>query len=100
MRRTRYSHASTDRLDIKAELKISLTVFEIESVDVLTDIEEKGDSEFKAKPASLVIYFSDPGETVWDIARKYNTTVEKIAVENNLTDDVIRERRMLLIPCV
>lgn len=95
-----YSHASTDRLDIKAELKISLTVFEIESVDVLTDIEEKGDSEFKAKPASLVIYFSDPGETVWDIARKYNTTVEKIAVENNLTDDVIRERRMLLIPCV
>ena len=69
-------------------------------VDVLSDIIETGDSDAKHKPASLVIYFSDPGESIWDIARKYNTTVEKIAVENSLTDDVMRERRMLLIPCV
>lgn len=95
-----HNHASADKLELKVELSISLTVLEIEMVDVLSDIIETGDSDAKHKPASLVIYFSDPGESIWDIARKYNTTVEKIAVENSLTDDVMRERRMLLIPCV
>ena len=37
-------------------------------------------------------------EVVWDIARKYKTTKESIKIENYLSEDVISERKMIVIP--
>ena len=48
--------------------------------------------------SSLVICFCNGGEKIWDIARKYNTTVEDIMSENELTSDEIGEKMMLMIP--
>ena len=48
--------------------------------------------------ASLTIYYADAGEDVWDIAKKYNTSPEKIAEENGMDDSEIGSRMMLLIP--
>ena len=44
------------------------------------------------------VRFCSGGEKVWDIARKYNTTVEDIMSENELTSDEIGEKMMLMIP--
>ena len=52
----------------------------------------------KDKTAALTIYYADEGETLWDIARLYCTSVEAVRLENNMTDDVIKARSMVLIP--
>ncbi|MEG0978834.1 MAG: LysM peptidoglycan-binding domain-containing protein, partial [Oscillospiraceae bacterium] len=52
----------------------------------------------KKQKAALTIYFSQGGENVWDIARRYNTTVEAIMRENSLADEQVSEKAMLLIP--
>ena len=44
------------------------------------------------------IYFSDAGESVWNIARRYNTTMEAIMRENHLESEQVPEKCMLLIP--
>ena len=49
-------------------------------------------------PAALTIYFADAGERVWDIARRYRTTVHAVSQENELSEDAVPERRMLIIP--
>jgi len=37
-------------------------------------------------PAGQVVYFVEWGDTLWDIARRYGTTVDAIAAANNIPD--------------
>ena len=44
--------------------------------------------------------FADEGEKIWDIAKRYNTSVRSIIDDNGLTGDEIEKRGMVLIPIV
>ncbi|MGN0448313.1 MAG: SPOCS domain-containing protein [Acutalibacteraceae bacterium] len=68
--------------------------------NILKDLEIKLDSPKAKDDAALTVYFTDEGESLWDIARLHNTTVELICEENSLTDEKIEKGKMLLIPCV
>lgn len=48
----------------------------------------------------MTIYFAQEGESVWEIARRYNTTAEAITAENKLTGDAVETKCKLLIPRV
>lgn len=86
------------KADFKAELFISASVSKCVKEKVLTSLElEEGKGKKDRKP-SVVIYFCSGGESVWEIARKYNTTVEEIMQENDLNADFLENKRMLLIP--
>ena len=52
----------------------------------------------KDKTAALTIYYADNGEELWDIAKKYGTSVEKIKTENEIDSDKIQNKNMLFIP--
>ncbi len=47
---------------------------------------------------SLCIYYADNGESIWDISKKYNSSVKSIMEENGLDHDILPQRTMLLIP--
>ncbi len=47
---------------------------------------------------ALVVYFAKEKEALWDIAKKFRTSVELIKSENELREDVLDARRILLIP--
>jgi membrane-bound lytic murein transglycosylase D len=53
-----------------------------------------------AKPSGLdlQIYVVRTGDTLWEIARRYGTTVEKIVVLNNIKDNRIQLGDKILIP--
>lgn len=44
--------------------------------------------------------FADAGESLWDIAKQRHASPEALKIENNLTDDVLKQRTMLLIPLI
>ena len=48
---------------------------------------------------ALKLYFADDGEDIWDIAKKYKTSVSAVMEENDLGGDSV-SGRMLLIPIV
>lgn len=48
--------------------------------------------------AALVLYYAEKGEHVWDIAKNYKVYPKKIIDENKITDGVISEKTMLVIP--
>lgn len=85
--------------DVKLEFSVSANVFAKEYVSLVTNIEESEGKECRCDDGvALVIYFALSGESVWDIARHYNTTVSAIMSENDITDEVLQCDTMLLIP--
>ena len=47
---------------------------------------------------SVVLRLASPGEGLWEIAKAYGTTMERILQANELEEDALPAGRMLLIP--
>lgn len=91
---------SHNNIEVLAEINVSGKVFEQIKVDVVTDITE-GDLPVKRNRNAITVYFPEKNEeSLWAIARRYNTTVKAIADENDLTGDTTEELKMLFIPAV
>ena len=63
----------------------------ISGIDIMQDNKIKNN-------CALTISFCDKDENIWNIAKKYNTTVDAIREENGLASDVLENNRMLMIP--
>lgn len=86
-------------VELKAELRINSAVFEDRSVSVITAAQYNEDKKrIRDKAAALTLYYADAGEELWQIARAYCTSVEALKQENELTEESLAERSMLLIP--
>lgn len=59
--------------------------------------EQKKDRD---ESVAMMIYFANQGESVWDIAKHYNTTAGQIVTANALTDEMIDQKQVILIPLV
>lgn len=86
------------KADFRAEVFVRATVFENVRENVMTSLEAVEGTQKANKKTGVVIYFCSGNESVWDIARKYNTTVEEIMEENELSADYLENKTMLLIP--
>ena len=92
--------AADSRLDFKTEIDISGIVLSSSIMKYISNINVSESSPKKSDSSALTVYFSEKGEKLWDIARRYNTTVQAIADENEIYDECIGEERMILIPRV
>ncbi len=89
----------TNKIDLRVEIRLNTTVSKRSTSEIITDI--SCDKELKEKKCSaLTVYFTEAGEVLWNIARKYNTTVDAIISENDIKNDNFSEKCMLLIPRV
>jgi len=82
-------------LEVRADMRVRAVVFECMSQRVIDDI-TLSETTLK-KSSSLFIYYAVKGEKLWDIARKYKTTVSKIMAENDVSQESIPENKALLI---
>lgn len=95
-----YVMVEGNKLDIRIEIHIHGFVFSEEEKSIVTEI-NVDKSRIKAiKTASLTVYFAECDESLWNIAEKYNTTVEAIMRENHLTGNMTEKKCKLLIPKV
>ena len=92
--------AADSRLDFKTEISISGIVLSSTIIRYISNIDINEASPKQCDNSALTVYFSEKGEKLWDIARRYNTTVQAIASENDINEDYINEERMILIPKV
>lgn len=87
-----------NKIDVRVEMDINAVIFSIDTKRVVSELTVDENSLRQSKSAALTIYFAEEGESVWDIARRYNTTVSAIKTENKLTTDALSEKCKLLIP--
>ncbi len=87
---------SSNQISVRYLIEYTAVKFEEKTFQVLSDI-KMSDKPMPDSPA-LVVYFAKEKEALWDIAKKFRTSVELIKFENELRDDVLDTRRILLIP--
>ncbi len=87
-------------VEVSADVMAKIRIYSLWQTEYVCDIKENGDgSQITDKPA-LTLYYSQKGEKIWDIAKKYSTTVSAVKEENGIEGDAVPKDKMLLIPCV
>lgn len=94
-----YSLSDDDCVDVSVNLAVSATIYEVKQIGVITDAELcEDDTPKSCNECSLVIYFAEKGESVWEIGKKYNASPDEIMNMNSLSDTVDSDKT-ILIPC-
>ena len=85
--------------DVRTEMAVSGYVISRCSIECVTGI-SVSDTPVKHRKASVTVYFPDcENESLWNIARRYNTTVSAIAEENGLSGETTEKLGIVFIPC-
>lgn len=76
---------SDSSVDIKIDLQFTASSSKNADINIIDDIKE--DETRQIKTYSMIIYFVKPGDSLWKIAKKFGSTVEKIAMVNAVEDE-------------
>ena len=96
-----YSISGDRTADIQVQLSAQGLVYKIKTITTVSEINISEDSPKKKTPDyALKLYYADKGEKIWDIAKKYNTSVSAVTAENELEEEQLTAPCMLLIPIV
>lgn len=94
-----YTLGSDNTVEVRAEVGVSGCMYRSRSTAMICEISL---DETKEKTVTiqkgLYVCMAEAGEPLWDIAKRYNTSVERIMDENELETDCLSERTMLLVP--
>lgn len=86
-------------VEAKAELQIGGHLYEACAKTMLSNLKVLTDKpKEKQEGYALKLCYCTDDEDIWEIAKKYSTSINAILEENDLTDDKPAECGMLLIP--
>lgn len=94
-----FRFASEKRVEVRTELLITGELYEMTSLNAVSCAKTDEDKlRKKDDSSSLILYFAEEGEDVWTIAGNYCTSVTQVRRENDLTEDILPCKKMLMIP--
>ena len=95
-----YSLDSEGNIDVRATVFVQGCLFQNITVDIIKDMTvDESKAKDKQNDYLLKLYFAEKDESVWDIAKRYNTSASAILLENGM-EEGDKADGMLLIPIV
>lgn len=84
-------------VELRVNVKVDGLIYSNSKKTVITEITAE---ELAAKPdiASITVYFVQENDTLWEIAKRYLTTIDAIKSVNDGIDDNLQKGMQLLIP--
>ncbi len=96
---TGFTILNANCIELRAELTLSGAVCEKNEVMLITDMQIFTDKPCKCnKKGGMVVCFNLNQESLWNIARKYNASIEELMAINELENENISGKKMLLVP--
>lgn len=93
-----YRLNGSDSIDLRADIKLDGVITE----DIMTDYVCAAEANENTPPqkdrATVVLYYTEKDESLWDIAKKYKTSLKSIAEENELGDNDRLDKGVLVLP--
>ena len=84
-------------IDVNVDLTFNIEISEMRNINIISNVEE--DENKRKERCSIVIYYTKPGDTLWNIAKRFGSTVDSIIKVNEISDpDTIMPNEQLFIP--
>jgi len=95
-----YNVISAGEIEVRFVISIINRVNKTVSIPVVEEAtEEPLDEKRLENRPSVIIYFTQPDDTLWKVAKKYGTTVERLKKDNNLENaDALAPGTQIIIP--
>lgn len=81
-----YATINSKQIETKVSLNASSEIRKEYEIEALINIEDLGEIDDDDNRASITIYFVQEGDNLWNIAKRYNTTVKEILETNEILD--------------
>lgn len=88
---------SDDSLTVNVTLALTGCLYERRRLELIDGMEIDEETELPPAGAALTLYYADPGTALWDVAKAFGTTVASLRSENNLAEDTVPVRTMLMV---
>lgn len=96
-----YTLTDSNTVSVKAEIRVSGEIYSSAYYRAVTDVNIDDNVKIvRDGDYALKLYYGVKGENVWNIAKKYCTSVNAVIEENSLDSECLSEDGMLLIPIV
>lgn len=101
IRNCSYTLTSSDAVSVQAELQLSGQCMGSHVYTLATDAQIDGEHRLpQTENYALRLYFGQEQESLWEIAKRFHTSVSAIMEENDCDSDYLSAQQMLLIPMV
>ena len=74
-----------ESIEFTIDLKVNCNLFKMKEIKVIDDIETLDNTNENIY--SIVVYFVKPGDTLWNIAKKFKSTIKAISTVNGIEDE-------------
>lgn len=89
-----------DVLDILAQMAVCITDRNAIIGRVVSDWQVCKENPYPAHKATALIYYAEPGESVWDIAKKCHASPQSVSDENGIDVEIITDKMVLIVPMI
>lgn len=94
-----YTITGANNIELRVDILINAAVYECSDIPLIVDIDIDESKQISNNHnGAMIIYFASSGESLWNIAKNYNASVEEIMKINSLGDENIIADKMILIP--
>lgn len=84
--RMEYELVNSNEIELKILVDINCQLFKPVVFEVINEIEELEFQEEENDQAKISVYFKQPEDTLWDIAKRYRIKIEDILKQNDMKD--------------
>lgn len=96
-----FGPAGDGKIEVRATVALTGALYSVTKCNVMSDLSvEESKPQKRNGNTALTIYFAQPGECVWDIAKRYHTSMSAVMEENSMEKELLPARATLLIPMV
>ena len=85
------------KAEISAELFLDGTFFTAMSTETIENLSVSTENKVEHGDFSVLLCYAEKGERIWEIAKRNRASVENIMRENNLSEEILSERKMIVI---
>lgn len=75
----------SDSIYLTANMCADVALYEERSLMCLAHSDAKEDKPFEKNPSRITVYYPEEGDTLYDIAKEFHTTTERILLNNSLS---------------
>ncbi len=97
IKNTEFSITNDGKAEISASVLIDGTAYTALSTEAVEECSADIEKKIEHNDAAFLLCFANEGEKIWDIAKRYNASMENIMNENKISKETLSEKTMLII---